>query len=510
MDDRELLERYVKGHSEDAFRELVERHLPFVHSTARRVVRHAHLADEVAQTVFTTLAQKAASIQPHQFLAGWLYNTTRHAAMHVVRSEQRRRQREQTASAIDHLAQAPADAPEIAEHLEPAMAELPAEDRDILVLRFLANRSLREVGNELGVSEEAARKRVSRALERLRAGLEKRGIVITTVVLTAVLTSSTPVVPTALAAAITTGALSATTVSSPVTVVFAATTLQKALVGAIVTVTLGTGIYQVRRAAVLETELQTLQQAAARSNQQLEQLRRDRATRQIAALAAENEQLNRNNAELIRLRGENARLRTVTQELIQLQTTYIAALTARTNELEHAVKAWLAKVDKLKKLLEQMPEKNIPELQHLKDNDWLRIAENATLDTDANIAKALSDLRETAKQQFTFVIRKALEKYCRAHAGQLPEDVSLLHPYLEPATEARVLQRYTMLKTGNISDLQPREPVIAEKGPVDEGYDTLMQIGVHGFDLRGTGANPAGRSSWQPFKPLQPRKDTNE
>ena len=105
MDDRELLDEFVKARSQGAFRELVERHLPVVYSAARRMVRDSHLAEEVAQSVFTTLAQKAESIRPPHVLGGWLYNTTRHLAMHAVRTEQRRRKREQTAFAMQALHQ---------------------------------------------------------------------------------------------------------------------------------------------------------------------------------------------------------------------------------------------------------------------------------------------------------------------------------------------------------------------------------------------------------------------
>src|SRR3954469_19196279 len=171
MEDRELLDQFVKGDSQGAFRALVERHLPVVYSAARRMVGDPHLAEEVAQMVFTTLAQKAKSIRPPQVLGGWLYNTTRHLSMHAIRTEQRRREREQTAFAMQSL-DSGSETLEIAEHLEPAMSELEPEDRDALVLRYLADRGLREVGSELGVSEEAARKRVSRALERLRAVLQ--------------------------------------------------------------------------------------------------------------------------------------------------------------------------------------------------------------------------------------------------------------------------------------------------------------------------------------------------
>ena len=116
MEDRELLDEFVKARSQSAFRELVARHLPVVYSAAQRMVRDSHLAEEVAQSVFTTLAQKAESIRPPQVLGGWLYNTTRHLAMHAVRTEKRRREREQTAYAMQALDQ-PSDDPGIAEHL---------------------------------------------------------------------------------------------------------------------------------------------------------------------------------------------------------------------------------------------------------------------------------------------------------------------------------------------------------------------------------------------------------
>ncbi|HUR46330.1 MAG TPA: sigma-70 family RNA polymerase sigma factor [Candidatus Saccharimonadales bacterium] len=206
MDDRELLAEFISSGSQNAFRELVERHLPVVYSAATRMVGDAHLAEEVAQAVFTTLAHKAQSIGPSQVLGGWLYNTTRHLAMHALRSETRRRSREQSAYLMQSIDSLP-EVPGLAEHLEPAMAELSPEDRDALVLRFLADRALREVGAELGITEEAARKRVSRALERLRVLLERRSVTVTLVLLGSLMTSSTMALPTGLTATIATGAL---------------------------------------------------------------------------------------------------------------------------------------------------------------------------------------------------------------------------------------------------------------------------------------------------------------
>ena len=205
-----MLDDFVTNGSQGAFRQLVDRHLPVVYSVARRIVRDPHLAEEVAQNVFTTFAQKAPSIKPPQVVGGWLYNTARHLALHTVRTEQRRREREQTAFTLQALELA-ADDPGLAEHLEPALAELDAEDREALVLRYLGNRGLREVGAELGVSEEAARKRVHRALERLRLVLVNCDIPVSSVVLATALSSSVLDVPAGLAALISKTALAPVT-----------------------------------------------------------------------------------------------------------------------------------------------------------------------------------------------------------------------------------------------------------------------------------------------------------
>lgn len=231
MEDRELLNEFVTKRSQSAFGELVERHLPVVYSAALRMVRDSQLAEEVAQTVFTTLAQKAGSIRPPQVLGGWLYNTTRNVSMHAVRTEQRRREREQIAAAMQAL-DSPAELPEIAEHLEPAMAELNDEDRDALVLRYFGNRSLRDVGAELGISEDAARKRVVRALERLRVVLDHRYVSITTVLLATKLTTSIVAVPAGLAVKISAAALPAA-VAATLTKATVMTLKTKALIGGI-------------------------------------------------------------------------------------------------------------------------------------------------------------------------------------------------------------------------------------------------------------------------------------
>jgi len=249
MDDRSLLEEFVRRGSQSAFREVVTRHLPVVYSAACRMVGDAHLAQEVAQSVFTKLADKAGSIQPPQVLGGWLYTTTRHEAMHALRAEQRRRVREQVAWDMQSIALTP-NSSDITEELEPAMAELDADDRDALVLRYLANRALRDVGTELGISEEAARKRVSRALERLRTVLEHRAVCTSTVLLASVLSSSAVAIPQGLGATISTTALLPTgSVAASGTVAVLKTKVVWAMVAAVLLAGLGTGAFLLQQTA---------------------------------------------------------------------------------------------------------------------------------------------------------------------------------------------------------------------------------------------------------------------
>src|SRR5580658_4988619 len=176
--DMELLREYAQHNSEEAFAALVARHISLVYSSALRQVRDPLLAEEITQAVFIILAGKAASIQEKTILPGWLYRTTRFTAANVLRTESNRRRREQEApmqSTIDND-QADAAWQELSPLLDEAMNRLGQTDRDALLLRYFENRSLREVGAALGANEEAAKKRVARGLDKLRAIFSKRGV----------------------------------------------------------------------------------------------------------------------------------------------------------------------------------------------------------------------------------------------------------------------------------------------------------------------------------------------
>ena len=224
LDDHQLLAQFVSENSEVAFATLVERHINLVYSVAWRSVGNSHAAEEVAQAVFIILAQKAGRISGKTILPGWLHQTTRLTAANFLRGEIRRQKREQEAYMQSTLDQPDAEVwPQIAPLLDDALDRLGKRDRNAIVLRFLENKNLREVGLALGTSEDAAKMRVNRALEKLRRFFAKRGVTLSAALIAgAVSANSVQAAPAGLAKTI-----SAVTLAKGATVSISTITLIK-------------------------------------------------------------------------------------------------------------------------------------------------------------------------------------------------------------------------------------------------------------------------------------------
>jgi RNA polymerase sigma factor (sigma-70 family) len=307
-----LLADYVRTGSEAAFKGLVERYVGLVYSTALRLVgQDTHLAEDVAQAVFTHLAVKAHRLSQDVLLGGWLHRDTCFVAATLLRSERRRRIREtevwEMNAQPDH---SEANLERIAPVLDAAINRLGQEERQAIVLRFFEHSDFRTVGAVLGSTEEAARKRVSRALEKLRLLLQRQGVSLSAAGLATLLTADAlTAAPAGLAANLAGSALASAAGTGGITLTFLKLfTMSKLKFAALAALAVaGVAIpwtIQQHSVSRLRTQNFALQQ-------QLQQAQ-ETATEQLALAKAgtdELERLRRDQGELARLRGEVSRLR---------------------------------------------------------------------------------------------------------------------------------------------------------------------------------------------------------
>jgi RNA polymerase sigma factor (sigma-70 family) len=201
--DLELLAEYAESRSEPAFDLLVEKYLRLVYSTALRRVQDSHLAEDVSQAVFIVLARKAHTLRKGTLLGGWLYRTTCFAAADAMKKQRRRAFYEQQLTTLAMTPDETSETEPAAFFLDEAIAALREKDRAAIILRFFENRTLAEVGNALGLSEDAARMRVSRALEHLRKFLRVRKVALPAgAMLTLMAAQTTQAAPAGLAASV--------------------------------------------------------------------------------------------------------------------------------------------------------------------------------------------------------------------------------------------------------------------------------------------------------------------
>jgi len=494
-EDSQLLRRYTEGRAESAFGELVARHIDLVYSAALRVVGgDRHLAQDVTQTVFADLARKAGSLPRAVVLAGWLYRHTCFTAAKAVRAEQRRRIREKTA--MEMIALQDNTEPtweQIAPVLDEAMNQLSASERDAVVLRFLKRQDLRAVGSALGVGEDAAQKRVGRALEKLRTFLSRRGVTLTaTTLATTLATEAVVAAPTGLAVSVTAtslaGAAVGTGIRATLLKLMATTKLKAGITSAIVVASVVTPLV-----------LQHLTQARLRDQDGALRQRAD----QLAMLQAANEQLskllasaensrplsNEQLSELMRLRGESGRLQTTVQELTGTKTN---APLSREEVLASIRQMYMDRVNRLKQQFTANPAEAVPELQYVTDRQWLELVEYDHHRIDPDNSRVMSSARSGSQIRFGMsILNDALEQYGKNNGGRFPTDLSQLAPYFKSPVDDSVLANWTILPTSSLpSGMRVDEDsVITQKAPVNAELDQRVVIGMKTSSLGQGGTN---------------------
>jgi hypothetical protein len=260
-------------------------------------------------------------------------------------------------------------------------------------------------------------------------------------------------------------------------------TTQKTLLATTLGAAFIIGIYAALHLADLRNEVEALRQQQSPLSRQLEQMRheRDEAASRSAALQHENDDLRRALQELPRLRGENARLRSDSQ--VVAESKPVGAAVSENSTLDGTLKPWAARAASLKQKLAQMPDKQIPELKLLKEQDWFDATKNANLDTEDGIRQSMRNLRNQAKLDFDHLLQGALRGYAQDSGGQLPSDLAQLKPYFQTPVDDEILQRYKLLQTGQLSDAGGDFVVAETAPPVDNEFDTIHQISIGGISV---------------------------
>ncbi len=316
MDHQTLLAEYTRNGSDAAFRELVTRYVDLVFSTALRLVEgDTHRAEDVVQTVFVDLARVARTLPADVKLGGWLHRDTCFVATTLMRGERRRQARERQAVEMNALQNhSEADYSQIAPLLDEAINELDEADRTAILLRFFEQQDFRAVGQALGSNENAARMRVTRALEKLEVLLKRRGVTTSAASLGVVLTANAvQAAPVGLVVTISTAAALAGATANIATqsaMNWINIKSVSAIVAAAIVAATGTHLVQQREATRLRNENQNLIAEKVKLTNG-----RDATLSAVAANKDEIERLQKNQNELLRLRGEIGALRRQAQEL---------------------------------------------------------------------------------------------------------------------------------------------------------------------------------------------------
>jgi RNA polymerase sigma factor (sigma-70 family) len=439
---RQLLTEYARTRSESAFRNLISDYLDLVFSTAlRRVDGDAHRAQDVAQVVFTDLANQADKIPPEVMLGGWLHRHTCFVAANTLRGERRRLAREKEAVAMQMLNDESAlDFSRLAPLLDESINQLDEEDRTAILLRFFEQKDYQAVGRHLNSNEDAARMRVNRAVNKLRDFLAQRGIRTTAAALSTVIaTNAVQAAPAGMLGAIATAAVTGTTTTGLITATktIATTTMQKIAVTAALTVTISAGVYQAKQVANTRDEVEKLRAQQAPLIAEIAKLRaEDMQLSNLVTQAKEQKQLTAGQfKELLTLRGAVTAAKRGNAEL-------------ENDPAVQKAQVWMAKEKKIREQFELHPEQKIPEMQFLTEEDWLDHARHADVDTVNGLRLAMCNIRAVASGEFAGKMIQALQLYMRVNQQQLPDTALQLADYFHPPLKDAdaVLSRYVRYK----------------------------------------------------------------
>jgi RNA polymerase sigma factor (sigma-70 family) len=486
--DAQLLREYAEHGVEAAFTEIVIRHTDLVYSAALRHVASPDIAREIAQSVFMSLARTARVMSPQlaqdASLAGWLCRSARNVSLTLRRDQLRRYSRERQAMEdLNTMPDVSPDWEQLRSVLDDAMAQLSENDYDALVMRFFKNQDLRSVGLALGISDDAAQKRVSRALDKLRETLAQRGLTTSAAALSTIVSANAvQAAPAALALIISNASLSAgatlcTSAAAANIQALTMTTLQKAVLAMTLAAVGGTVIYQAQRVSSLRSQIERSENQHIALVQRL-QRERDQVFKQVSWLETENARLksSQNTAGVLRLRGELAQLKAAAREQESDPDASAGATVGR-------------RVSQLKKWFQQNPSECIPELESLPLRSWLKDAGElrGDLKEQSDFGLFASRVRLNAKAEFAYSLGEALGSWLVANNGELPNDLSELKSYIpaDAHVDEAAFQRYRLLRTGNVRDFPQTEPLVAENEPIQNGqYDALFKIGALGYSYK--------------------------
>ncbi len=327
-ESQKLLAEYANTRSEAAFRELVSRYIDLVYSTALRLVGgDAHRAHDVTQAVFTDLSRQSAKLSKDSALGGWLHRNTCFTASNLMRGERRRQLRESHAAEMNAL-----NAPEnifsdIAPVLDEAINELGDEDRKAILMRFYEQRDLRSIGEALGTTQNAAQKRVARALEQLHGLLSRRGVTLSATALAGIMaTQAVTAAPAGLSMTVAGAVLAGTTTGGAL--LFASnllkmTTLKIAAISALAVAVAAVPVIQQNSLNKLQDENRLLKNSfESKSGNTFVNQSQNHAPQTVTSppLPAQSPELTQiQQSELLRLRGEVTRLRAENNDLQKLR-----------------------------------------------------------------------------------------------------------------------------------------------------------------------------------------------